>query len=85
MNQNTDEIYERMTNQDLITITCNCLEEISNRPSLQDYLTEMTYNQKTDEYDMIYNYDTFKDIISDLKKYLKSQIYKIQQHKKETR
>ena len=85
MNKHTNEMYENITNQDLITIACNCLEEISNRPSLQDYLSEMTYNNESEEYDFIYNENTFKDIISDFKKYLTSKIYKIQQNKEEKR
>ena len=85
MDKKTDEMYERITNQDLMTIATNCLEEISNRSSLQDYLTEMTYNDESDEYELIYDADTFKDFISDFKKYLKSNIYRIQSNKKETR
>lgn len=85
MDKKTDEMYENITNQDLMTIATNCLEEISNRSSLQDYLTEMTYNDESDEYELIYDADTFKDFISDFKKYLKSNIYRIQSNKKETR
>lgn len=85
MDKHTDEMYKNITNQDLITITINCLEEIQNRMNLQDYLTEMTYDPVEDRYEAIYTEKSFSNVITDLRKYLQSKMYKIQQNKEETR
>ena len=85
MNQTADKIYENMSNEDLIAIAANCLEEIQHRPSLQDYLSEMTYDSSNDEYMMNYSNETFADVISDFRRYLASKMYNIAENKKETR
>jgi len=75
-------MIEHLTNEDLIAATVKCLEEIENRVELQEYLTEMSYNHEKDMYDTIYSNETFSNTISDLKKYLLSKMYKIDENKK---
>lgn len=72
---------DNLSNEDLVQATIKCLEEISCRLELQEYLTEMTYNRQSDMYDTIYDTDTFKTTINDLKKYVSSQMYKINENK----
>lgn len=81
MKKESQEIYDNLTNAELIEVAANCLEAIQQRPNLLDYLTEQTYNSKEDRYDCDYSCNPFDGFIADFKKYLKSNIYKITENK----
>ena len=81
MKKASQEIYNNLTNAELVEIAANCLEAIQQRPNLQDYLTEQTYNSKEDKYECDYSSNPFDGFIEDFKKYLKSNAYKIAANK----
>ena len=81
MKKASQEIYDNLTNAELVEITANCLEAIQQRPDLLDYLTEQTYNPEEDIYDCDYSCNPFDAFIEDFKKYLKSNEYKIVENK----
>lgn len=81
MKKASQEIYNNLTNAELVEIAANCLEAIQQRPNLQDYLTEQTYNSKEDKYECDYSNNPFDSFIEDFKKYLKSNAYKIAENK----
>ena len=76
------EMYENLTNEDLVMVAMNALSEIEKRYSLCDYLTEMTYNSNEDRYDYIYSESSFEANISDFIKYLKTTQYKAAENRK---
>lgn len=81
MKKASQEIYDNLTNAELIEITTNCLEAIQQRSNLSDCLTEQTYNPKEDKYECDYSDNPFDAFIEDFKKYLKSKKYKIAENK----
>ena len=81
MNKESQKIYDNLTNAELIEVAANCLEAIQQRPNLQDYLTEQTYNSNEDRYECDYSSNPFDSFIKDFKKYLKSNMYKITENK----
>lgn len=81
MKKASQEIYDNLTNKELVEITANCLEAIQQRPSLLVYLTEQTYNPNEDRYEYDYSCNPFDGFIEDFKKYLKSNAYKIAENK----
>ena len=81
MNKESQKIYDNLTNAELVEVAANCLEAIQQRPNLQDYLTEQTYNPNEDRYECDYSSNPFDGFIKDFKKYLKSNMYKIAENK----
>lgn len=81
MKKASQEIYDNLTNAELVEVAANCLEAIQQRPNLLDYLTEQTYNSKEDRYECDYSSNPFDGFIADFKKYLKSNVYKITENK----
>ena len=82
----SNEIAERLenaTNEELVSLTKALLSEIQNRPQLCDYLKEMTYNVDEDTYSIDYDDETFIMHIYAFDKYLSSNMYKINENKKE--
>ena len=81
MKKASQEIYDNLTNAELVEIATNCLEAIQQRSNLSDCLTEQTYNPEEDIYDCDYSDNPFDAFIEDFKKYLKSKEYKIAENK----
>lgn len=81
MKKASQEIYDNLTNAELVEIAANCLEAIQQRSDLSDCLTEQTYNPEEDIYDCDYSDNPFDAFIEDFKKYLKSKEYKIAENK----
>ena len=81
MKKASQEIYDNLTNAELVEIATNCLEAIQQRSDLSDCLTEQTYNPEEDIYDCDYSDNPFDAFIEDFKKYLKSKEYKIAENK----
>lgn len=82
MTKEKENFYDNLTNQELIEITMCCMQTIQIRSELQQYLTEMTYNVETDQYEYEYNIESFKNIILDFNKYLHSKMYKIDKNRR---
>lgn len=85
MKQIQEEFYENLTNKELIELAANCLSVIQTRPVLEDCLTEMTYIEDTDMYDIIYDENSFYSLIEDFKKYLACQDKKVIENKSKRR
>lgn len=81
MKKASQEIYDNLTNAELVEIATNCLEAIQQRSDLSYCLTEQTYNPEEDIYDCDYSDNPFDAFIEDFKKYLKSKEYKIAENK----
>ena len=81
MKKASQEIYDNLTNAELVEVAANCLEAIQQRYDLLDCLTEQTYNPEEDIYDYDYSDNPFDAFIEDFKKYLKSNEYKITENK----
>ena len=81
MKKASQEIYDNLTNAELVEVAANCLEAIQQRSNLLDCLTEQTYNPEEDIYDYDYSCNPFDAFIEDFKKYLKSNEYKITENK----
>lgn len=81
MKKASQEIYDNLTNAELVEVAANCLEAIQQRYDLLDCLTEQTYNPEEDIYDYDYSCNPFDAFIEDFKKYLKSNEYKIAENK----
>ena len=71
MKKASQEIYDNLTNVELVEIAANCLEAIQQRYDLLDCLTEQTYNPEEDIYDCDYSDNPFDAFIEDFKKYKK--------------
>lgn len=82
LKKHTQEIYDNLTNEEVIQILANCMEVVQQRQELRDYLTEQTYNNEDDIYEYDYDDKCFESYIKDCKKYLASNEYQIANNKK---
>lgn len=85
MKETQKEIYEKLTNAELIEIAKNVMEEIQHRDFLRDCLTEQTYNPDEDRYDFEYSDVCFEQFMIDFSRYLHSKEHLIATNRGKTR